>query len=711
VASRSSPGGAEWTPDARLIDYLNSPAVLADSDGAIREANRAACTLFDLDHTDLLGRHVGTEVFDDVRRQAVGEILARVASGSPWSGGLTVLTSAGATEVETIWTPTWRDGSVTGVLVLVESLAVGTGRDAHLAGRLSRLAASTADLLVATSIDEVTRLVTDHVTDAAGATIGSMSLLVDDDTLALMGIRGGRAGVASRWATYPLSGNTPGAETVRTNRPLVLIGNEAVQNRYPGLESAAVGERSLVCLPLSVAGTAIGVVSLSFPGLRAIDASELEFLRLLTDTCAQAITRIRAQAEADDRESKLRFLAEASERLASDLDYERTLVAVADLAVPGFADWCAIALEEDGSLRTLSVAHCHPEHVDLVAELQQRYPSSPDAEHGAYAVLRTGRPELIPEVSDDLLAASARDEEHLRLLRALGFRSGLVVPLKGRNGVAGVITWVTGESGRRYSSADLAFAEDLALRAVNAIENAQLHSQLREAALRLQRAVLPDRLPDLPGWDLAVRYLPSGRTGAGGDFYDLVPLCDGRLVFFVGDVMGRGVEATSVMAQMRSAVLTLVAVDPEPDVVMAGLDRVFERWQVEQLVTVVYGVIDASRDEVRVVNAGHPPPAVLRADGRVELVETPDTLILGAGGGRRSVVATPLRPGDTLLAFTDGLVERRGEDADESTDRLLRRCTDPTARADLDSWLDALVTELRDPTRDDDVAALALRRT
>jgi serine phosphatase RsbU (regulator of sigma subunit) len=272
-----------------------------------------------------------------------------------------------------------------------------------------------------------------------------------------------------------------------------------------------------------------------------------------------------------------------------------------------------------------------------------------------------------------------------------------------------VITWVAGEGGRRFSEDDLAFGEDLAQRAAIAIDNAQLHSQVRTAALELQRAVLPEELPRVEGWTSSVQYHPAGRTDAGGDFYDVVPLEDGRLAMFVGDVMGRGVHAASVMAQMRSAIRTLVAVDPEPDAVLAGMDRVFDALHLEQLVTMVYAVADPSLDQLQVINAGHPPPVLIAADGQIELLDHPSTLILGVGGGTRAVRSAEFRPGDRLLLYTDGLVERRGEDADTAVARLITALK--TARTEpLDAWLSAIVEELRDPTRDDDVAALLLAR-
>ena len=300
------------------------------------------------------------------------------------------------------------------------------------------------------------------------------------------------------------------------------------------------------------------------------------------------------------------------------------------------------------------MAHTHPERIALVHELQERYPADPSSDSGGYGVLRTGVSQLVPEVTDELLAASARDEEHLELMRALNLSSGLSCALKVGDRTFGVISWVAGEGGRRFSEDDLAFGEDLAQRAAIAIDNAQLHSQVRTAALELQRAVLPDELPRVEGWSTSVQYHPAGRTDAGGDFYDVVPLEDGRLAMFVGDVMGRGVEAASVMAQMRSAIRTLIAVDPNPPAVLAGMDRVFDALHLEQLVTMVYVVADPALDHLEVINAGHPPPVLIAADGQIELLEHPSTLILGVGGGSRAVRSAEFRPGDSCSSTPTG---------------------------------------------------------
>ncbi len=295
-------------------------------------------------------------------------------------------------------------------------------------------------------------------------------------------------------------------------------------------------------------------------------------------------------------------------------------------------------------------------------------------------------------------------------MRELHLRSALTVPLTVRGNNLGVISWVRGDDGRRFTAGDLTFGEDLARRAAVAIDNSHLHSEVRDVAIRLQRAVLPADLPSTPGWDGAVCYLPAGRTDVGGDFYDVVPLNDGRVVIFVGDVMGRGVPAAAAMAQMRSAIRTLIAVDPHPHSVMEGLDRLFEQYDLERLVTVVYAVADPAEDCIHVINAGHPAPVLRHADGRLTDISTDGALILGAGGGHRELVTRPFTESDTLLMFTDGLVERRDESLTDGQQRV-HDAAHLLALPDLTDGLRRLVETVRDPTRDDDVAVVALRRT
>ena len=187
-------------------------------------------------------------------------------------------------------------------------------------------------------------------------------------------------------------------------------------------------------------------------------------------------------------EEAAHYLARASEVLASSLDHETTLPALARLVVPQLADWCTVhILDEDGLPRQVSVAHVQPAKVEFAHELQRRYPPDPDAPTGVPAVIRSGRPELLAEIPDAMLAEAARDEEHLRLISELGLRSAMIVPIVARGRTLGALTLITAESRRRYGDADLALAVELGRRAGMAVDNARLFAEMHRAVDRTAR--------------------------------------------------------------------------------------------------------------------------------------------------------------------------------------------------------------------------------
>ncbi len=206
----------------------------------------------------------------------------------------------------------------------------------------------------------------------------------------------------------------------------------------------------------------------------------------------------------EQKETEIRqvFLAEAGELLASSLDIEATLAHVAELAVPRLADWCAVHLvRDDGALAQLTVVHADPEQTAWARALQERYPTDPNARHGVPEVMRTLESELIPEITDEMLAAAARDEEHLELARRVGLRSAIIVPLVARDRALGAITFASAESGRRYGERDLRLSEELARRAAIAIDNAHLFDaeraeRARAEDARLQFRALFEGIPD-----------------------------------------------------------------------------------------------------------------------------------------------------------------------------------------------------------------------
>jgi signal transduction histidine kinase len=211
--------------------------------------------------------------------------------------------------------------------------------------------------------------------------------------------------------------------------------------------------------------------------------SQREEAQIMAEELEQANAELEAAIEDSEHardaaiagEDKLRLIDEASRVLSSSLDYETTVAAVARLAVPKFADWAAVDLLVDGEIRQLSVAHVDEEKVRWARELNAKYRPLPDAPSGAPKVIRTGEPELIPRVTDDLIVAGARDAEHLKILRALSIHSAIVVPLKARGSTLGAMTLVSSRPDLEYDQQSLGVATELARRSAIAVDNARLY--------------------------------------------------------------------------------------------------------------------------------------------------------------------------------------------------------------------------------------------
>ena len=205
----------------------------------------------------------------------------------------------------------------------------------------------------------------------------------------------------------------------------------------------------------------------------------------ILDAGGQVILAVNVFRDITDRkrtEDAARFLAGAGAALAESLDYRVTLQRVAELAVPALADWCVVDVVEARGIERVAIAHADPSKIELTERLQRLYPDNPSARQGVPNVIRTGRSELMPEISDEMLEAAARDPEHLRLMRELQLRSYIVVPLVARGRTLGAVSLVGNMARRRYDAEDLAVAEDLAARAALALDNARLYDEAREQA-------------------------------------------------------------------------------------------------------------------------------------------------------------------------------------------------------------------------------------
>jgi PAS domain S-box-containing protein len=215
---------------------------------------------------------------------------------------------------------------------------------------------------------------------------------------------------------------------------------------------------------------------------------EIAIVRLPLEGPPVFTAYVRDLTERKRLETSQKFLLHASEQLASSMDYETTIASIAQLAVPDFADWCVVdVLERDNRIKRVAVAHKDPAKVAYVNRLRDKYPDDPNASRGVYHVLRTGEPEFMREIPDELLKQAARDPEHLEILRKLGLESYLVVPLRMRGTTFGALTLVYAESGRRFEERDLNVANELARRIGTAIENARLLRESEEGRHELEQ--------------------------------------------------------------------------------------------------------------------------------------------------------------------------------------------------------------------------------
>jgi PAS domain S-box-containing protein len=451
--------------------------------------------------------------------------------------------------------------------------------------------------------------------------------------------------------------------------------------------------------------TGVGAVVLDVTARRRAEAER-----------AQALERERdARAQAEEAATRARFLAEASVILDESLDYEATLATVSRLVVPWLADWCVVELvESDGSLRRVTVAHVEPEKVALAEEWSRRYPTPPDAETGTVMVARTGVAEMYSDISDEMIVAAARDDDHLQLIRSLGMRSVMIVPMIARGRTLGVITFIAAETGRRYGDDDLLLAEELARRAATSIDNARLYEDRSRIAQTLQRSLLPPRLPEIAGIELAGRYRPVGEgIEVGGDFYDLFEMGDDNWAVVIGDVCGKGAEAAALTALVRYTIRAIATADKLPSEVLQLLNDAILRQRTDnRFSTVAYARV--SRDgpglRVELTSGGHPLPVLVRAGGGVETVGRPGTLLGVVPDPTLYDVAVDLAPGDSLVFYTDGVTEAGAPhnlmtDADLAA--IVERC-DCDGAATLAECLEAAAVEASGGDPHDDIAIVAL---
>ena len=365
-----------------------------------------------------------------------------------------------------------------------------------------------------------------------------------------------------------------------------------------------------------------------------------------------------ARTAAEEAGARLALLAEATRALTSSLELDVIVRDLARLVIPTVADVCLIDLvEPDGSIRRAAAA-----------------------------------------------AAPGCDSS------VLDGMSSVVVPLAGRHGTLGSLSLLTRER-PGIEPPPRAFAEEIARRVSIGVEHARLFARQRSVSETLQRSLLPERLPEIPGLATAARYLPGGPdVDIGGDWYDVVQLPGGEIALAMGDVVGRGERAAALMGQLRNAVRAYAFEGKPPAQVLESVNGLLLEAGAEHMATMIYGVLDTETGELRVANAGHPPPLLATGTGTARLLDGGSGPPIGAlPGARYPEGCTVLAPGTTVLLYTDGLVEDRTTPLEQGLERLRRAAAD--APQELESFCAHLLRRLGASSCDDDVALLAVQLT
>jgi PAS domain S-box-containing protein len=475
-------------------------------------------------------------------------------------------------------------------------------------------------------------------------------------------------------------------------------------------KDGTVVDVSLTVSPLREPGGQIvgaSVIGRDISESKRIEAQRAELLHMEQET--------RLQTERAERRAS--FLAEAQSVLSASLDFELTLRNLANLAVPQLADWCAIdTVRPDGALERLALVHVDAAKQRLAHEIERKYPNVPDPERGPLRAVRTGESQLIREIPPEMVKEAAQSEEHARLIERLGLRSAMVVPLLGHDRALGAITFVSAESNLTFDDDDLALAEDLAARASVAIDNARLYSERDYIATTLQQSLMPDRLPDIPGVDLAARYRAAGEGNeVGGDFYDIYRTGESSWAIAIGDVRGKGPGAAVVTGLARYTLRTASLSESVPSRVLGTLNEAMVLQPADdRFCTVAYARLepgDQGSILMTLAVGGHPLPLVLRADGTVETAGSPGTLIGFVPDPEVVDETVELQPGDSLVLYTDGVSEARSEAGLFGEERLLdlvRSCAGLDAAA-IAERIEADVLAFRESGTSDDLAVLVLR--
>ena len=433
---------------------------------------------------------------------------------------------------------------------------------------------------------------------------------------------------------------------------------------------------------------------------------------------------VSAEVRAEQTACRSRLLADISTAIIAAKSPGQGLQSLADALVPALADVAAVYVTPDASWdRTASAGTAPPEVLSLVPSLAALGPLPPPAPRDATEawgrLLAAGQPLVFP-VSRSSLPLLAPDLATADWLRAAAVHSIAVVPLVASGTLTGTLVLLAAGARPGYADIDLPFLQDVAARAGVAISQVRGARHHRDVALKLQRALLPQAPPSLPGVSVAARYVAGApEVEVGGDWWDVHDLGGGRVGVGIGDVCGRGIAAAAVMGQARAAMRAAGHAALAPHDVLALLDAQLTEIlggpstdaSGPQFATACYGVVDPELGTVRASSAGHLPLLLRRNGGAVVTTRLPTGPPLGLGCGEYAEAEIRFGVGDTLLLFTDGLVESRTQEVDDGIAALAAAFERLGGAGSLDEVADGLVQEMGrgDTAGPDDVALVLLR--
>ncbi|MGW0629267.1 SpoIIE family protein phosphatase [Streptomyces sp. NPDC002758] len=667
-----------------LLDVLNVASVVLDDAGRVVLWSPQAEELFGYSAQEALGQYAARLLVHDQHVPLVGKLFADVMrTGQSWAGAFPIRVKDGSTRLVEFRNMRLMDdrGDVYALgLAADQSTVRRIEQDVALSERIVQqspigLAVWDTDLRYVSVNPALAKINGVPAADHTGRTMREVMPLMDSDAL-----------------------ERTARQVLETGLPLV---DQFTVGRTPAdPDQDHAWSVSMYRLEDST-GTVLGVAS-SF-----VDVTE----------------QFRAGVEAEAARRRLALIADASAKIGTTLELDRTACELADVAVPELADVATVDLLDavvEGRPSTLG-----PSEPAMIRALAVRAEHDADAVRAAdppgqlalYApdrlvteCVRTGSPVVVPHVKDDDLPRIARSPEAAVLLGRAGLHSYLAVPLIARGEVLGALDLKRTCNPAPFDEDDVVLARELAARAAVQIDNARWYQNARNTAVTLQRSLLPSHPPVTRGLEVASRYQPAGAAGeVGGDWFDVIPLDGGKTALVVGDVMGSGISAAATMGRLRTATATLAALDLDPALLLEHLDKITSDLD-HSIATCVYAVHDPQLRQCRIANAGHLPPARVRAGHPAELLDLPTGVPLGVGavgGVAFSTTTVGFGPGDELVFYTDGLVETRRHSLDERLDAMLALLDDPMRP--LEEVCDLLLRRLHHPDNHDDVALLIAR--